>query len=103
MELKGPCVDESVRSTIEAVTYSDISETDLHTFFQMMRLEIEGRIQEHEIQSMVAEDENEDSGPRRSPEHVKELIKVKTRSFLSMVDEIRDKAFTGAIEVWKTK
>ena len=52
---------------------------------------------------MVAEDENEDSGPRRSPEHVKELIKVKTRSFLSMVDEIRDKAFTGAIEVWKTK
>jgi hypothetical protein len=49
MELKGPCVDESVRSTIEAVTYSDISETDLNTFFQMMRLEIEGRIQEHEI------------------------------------------------------
>ena len=52
---------------------------------------------------MVAEDENEDSGPRRSPEHVKELIKVKTRSFLSMVDEMRDKTFTGAIEVWRSK
>ena len=31
------------------------------------------------------------------------MIYAKTKSFLGMVDEIRDRAFTQAMEIWKSK
>ena len=103
MDLKSGSIDNCTNLIKEAIQYSEISETDLNTFFQMMKLQVEGLIQEHEIQTMVSEEENEDAGPQKSPEGVRQMIYAKTKSFLGMVDEIRDRAFTQAMEIWKSK
>ena len=67
---------------------SDLSMANLQLFFDMVHLDMEDKIQEHEMGLAENEDVNLDF---LRPEHVKQLMLVKIRAFGAMIKQVREK------------
>ena len=73
----------------EMAMSQSISDANLALFFDMLYLEMEEKIQEHEMG--VAENEDAQMDLLR-PEHIKTLVLVKIKAFGAMIRETREKA-----------
>lgn len=73
----------------EMAMNQSISEANLALFFDMLYLEMEEKIQEHEMG--MAENEDAPMDLLR-PEHIKTLVLVKIKAFGAMIKETRQKA-----------
>lgn len=72
----------------ELALSQEYSLEDVKLFFEMVQIEVEEKIQEHEMG--IAE--NEDAQPDiLRPEHIKALMRVKIRAFGMMINDTRDK------------
>ena len=58
LSLQPGCIQESVRIINSLVENRDVTEGNLNVFFQMLRVEVEKNIQDHEISLYENEDEN---------------------------------------------
>jgi len=73
-----------------------MSETNLQLFFDMLLLEMEDKIQEHEMGVAENEDANMDF---LRPEHIKTLMLVKIKAFGNMIRETKERT----IELYHVK
>ena len=88
-ELMKPGFIEEFSSEIcEMAVASDVSLPNLQLFFDMVHLEMEEKIQEHEMG--IAENEDAHMDLLR-PEHIKTLMLVKIRAFGVMIKQCREK------------
>ncbi len=86
--LKPGFVNEYADDISELAIAQNYSVADMKLFFEMVLLEVEEKIQEHEMS--VAENEDAQMDLLR-PEHIKALMRVKIKAFGHMVNETRDK------------
>ena len=88
--MKPGFITEYTEEICEMALRSDISDANLHLFFDMLHLDMEDRIQEHEMGVAENEDANLDF---LRPEQVKTLMLVKIRAFGSMIKQTKEKTF----------
>ena len=80
--LKPDFISSYTESITEMALGQEMEDANLRLFFEMMHLEMEERIQEHEM--AVLEDENAPHDLVR-PEHVKTLMLAKISAFGKMI------------------
>ena len=86
--IKPSFVEEYTEEVVEMALNTDVSEPNLQLFFDMLNLDMEDKIQEHEMGAAENEDANMDF---LNPSHVKTLMLVKIRAFGQMIKETRDR------------
>lgn len=73
-----------------------MSDANINLFFEMLQLEMEDKIQEHEMGVAENEDANMDF---LRPEHIKTLMLVKIKAFGNMIRETKD----GTLELYHVR
>ena len=86
--IKPSFIEEYTEEVVEMALNTDVSEPNLQLFFDMLNLDMEDKIQEHEMGAAENEDANMDF---LNPSHVKTLMLVKIRAFGQMIKETRDR------------
>ena len=90
-ELLKPDFIKTYSEDLSEMAYmKEFEDNDLKVFFEMMHLEMEERIQEHEMAVL----ENEDARHELEPSHhVKQLMLAKISAFGKMVKQTQEKTF----------
>ena len=76
--MKPGFIEEFTEEVCEVAIGQDMSDANLQLFFEMLHLEMEDKIQEHEMGVAENEDANMDF---LRPEHIKTLMLVKIKAF----------------------
>lgn len=87
-QMKPEFIEDYSQEVCEMALETDISKPNLQLFFDMVHLDMEERIQEHEMS--VAENEDASLDPHES-EKVKTLMLVKIKAFGGMIRRTREK------------
>ena len=87
--MKPGFIEEYTEEICEMAVSQDMSDANINLFFEMLHLEMEDKIQEHEMG--VAENEDAQMDLLR-PEHIKTLMLVKIKAFGNMVKDTKDRA-----------
>ena len=88
--LKPNFITEYTEEICEMALGQDISDNNLRLFFEMLHLEMEEKIQEHEMALVENEDAQMDF---LRPEHVKTLMLAKIQAFGGMIKATQEKTF----------
>lgn len=88
--LKPSFIAEYTEEICEMALGQDISDNNLRLFFEMLHLEMEEKIQEHEMALVENEDAQMDF---LRPEHVKTLMLAKIQAFGGMIKATQEKTF----------
>ena len=90
MQMKPEFVSSYLEVMMDVITSEEeLDEVKVNTLFQMAILETQARIQEHELQAMGSEQDDHS----KSPEAVKQMIQIKSRSFVAMMEELKHKTY----------
>ena len=88
--MKPGFIEEYTEDICEVAMAQEMSDANVQLFFDMLHLEMEDKIQEHEMGVAENEDANMDF---LRPEHIKTLMLVKIKAFGNMVRETKERTF----------
>lgn len=86
--MKPGFIEEFTEEVCEMAVSQDMSDANLQLFFDMLHLEMEDKIQEHEMGVAENEDANMDF---LRPEHIKTMMLVKIKAFGTMIRDTKER------------
>ena len=86
--MKPGFIEEFTEEICEMAIGQDMSDANINLFFEMLHLEMEDKIQEHEMGVAENEDANMDF---LRPEHIKTLMLVKIKAFGNMIRDTKER------------